>query len=175
MTTSEYARKLAAQDGVCAICKRKGQRKRRFAIDHCDATKWLRGLLCTPCNIGLGLFGHAPQCLRAAADYVEIWRIIHQRRGKFRPAPFVNRRKLPAESLLHCSVAVPSRKGDARPAAQMAARKRPPIGRKKGSAKSKNAPLSTPAPRSSSLRRRDPRSGKAQRACPARTRIKSIN
>lgn len=55
------------QGGRCAIC----QRKRKLDIDHDHDTDEVRGLLCGPCNRGVGLLGDTPDMLRAAARYLE--------------------------------------------------------------------------------------------------------
>ena len=69
LSEEQYRRLLAAQKGVCAICKRPPQR-RALCVDHCRVTKRVRGLLCNNCNTGLGLFGDDPVRLRAAAAYL---------------------------------------------------------------------------------------------------------
>jgi hypothetical protein len=82
MTTEEYAGRLTAQGGGCAICGAPEStfpngRVRRLDIDHDHACcagaascgKCVRGLLCSPCN--RGNFGFDPARLRAAADYFE--------------------------------------------------------------------------------------------------------
>lgn len=48
VTGDEYEALLAAQGGVCAICK--GRRSYNLAVDHCHATGEVRGLLCRQCN-----------------------------------------------------------------------------------------------------------------------------
>jgi ribosomal protein L34E len=80
MTPEEYNRKLAEQDGKCAICRKAPQgrpngRARevlepRLHNDHCHVTNRFRGLLCSNCNTGLGLFGDDPEVLMAAAEYL---------------------------------------------------------------------------------------------------------
>jgi len=60
----------------CGLCGRVDQ---RLDIDHdhqcCPGQrscgKCVRGFLCRPCNVGLGMFGDDPARLRAAAEYIE--------------------------------------------------------------------------------------------------------
>lgn len=53
--TEEYNKLFELQDGCCAICKiHQRELKRALAVDHCHKTKKVRGLLCSPCNTGLG-------------------------------------------------------------------------------------------------------------------------
>lgn len=59
---------LAAQDGVCAICKQTPEGQ--WNIDHCHDTGAVRGLLCSPCNIGIGQLGDDPERVRAALEYL---------------------------------------------------------------------------------------------------------
>jgi len=61
----------ARQHGACAICKRK--RARSLAIDHCHATRKVRGLLCDNCNPGLGFFQDSPRLLQMAIEYMVAW------------------------------------------------------------------------------------------------------
>lgn len=49
MTAERYDELLAAQGGVCAIC-RKPPTGRRLAVDHCHRTRRVRGILCYRCN-----------------------------------------------------------------------------------------------------------------------------
>lgn len=84
LTVEEYAEKLERQGGGCAICGTKlpgGKSKGRFYVDHdhdccpsgtsCPACQ--RGLLCSPCNVGLGAFGDDVDRLMAAAAYLLSW------------------------------------------------------------------------------------------------------
>ena len=68
----EYAAKLAAQDGRCAICGTTdpGRRSEFFPIDHDHQTGATRGLLCHDCNLSLAGFGDDPDRLLAAAMYL---------------------------------------------------------------------------------------------------------
>ena len=83
LTLAGYDDLLAAQGGVCAICKTDTPGGTgRFHVDHDHACcpekmrscgKCIRGLLCAYCN--MHLTGVDPERLRRAADYVENFRV----------------------------------------------------------------------------------------------------
>lgn len=57
ISLSDYNKLLTKQDNRCAICRiSKSDLRRDLSVDHDHATGKVRGLLCDPCNIGLGLF-----------------------------------------------------------------------------------------------------------------------
>lgn len=58
---------IAGQGGVCALCRVSVPTH----LDHCHSTGQVRGVLCVPCNNGLGLFKDDPAALRRAALYLE--------------------------------------------------------------------------------------------------------
>lgn len=60
----------AAQNGVCAICKKTCTCGRSLAVDHNHKTGKVRALLCSRCNRGLGLFMENPEYLNAAKEYL---------------------------------------------------------------------------------------------------------
>ncbi len=66
---AEYEALLAKQDGKCAICGGKDEWF-SLAVDHCHGTGRIRGLLCSQCNRGLGLFKDNPEHLKRAAEYL---------------------------------------------------------------------------------------------------------
>lgn len=71
ITIEEYEARLAAQKGVCAICKRPPSAfKKRFSVDHNHSTGKIRALLCSPCNTGIGLFQDNPALCVKAARYL---------------------------------------------------------------------------------------------------------
>lgn len=73
---AELVRMLNEQDGCCAICRQPvsmiGSRKHKLGahLDHDHKTGKVRGLLCIPCNTGLGAFNDSPSCLQAAIRYL---------------------------------------------------------------------------------------------------------
>jgi hypothetical protein len=68
ISLQDYHAMLAQQHGACAICRRTFDRTP--CVDHCHATDVVRGLLCSPCNQGLGCFDDDIDRMRAAADYL---------------------------------------------------------------------------------------------------------
>lgn len=72
LTPAGYDAMLAAQGGGCAACGRKDECDgRALAVDHSHATGQVRGILCSDCNRGIGVFADSPARLRLAADYLE--------------------------------------------------------------------------------------------------------
>ena len=72
LTLAQYDAMLAAQRGCCAICKAGIPGGRGdWCVDHDHGTNAVRGLLCSPCNVGLGAFKDNTVSLRDAALYLE--------------------------------------------------------------------------------------------------------
>jgi hypothetical protein len=68
----EYKEELLRKQGnKCALCRSLSPRsKRGWQLDHCHTTKWIRGVLCNRCNVGLRYFGDGdPALLQAALAY----------------------------------------------------------------------------------------------------------
>ena len=74
ITHEEYLAMEEAQGNCCAICKapKASLKGRGWCTDHCHTTGKVRGLLCTSCNKGLGLFKDDPTKLEAAVEYLRI-------------------------------------------------------------------------------------------------------
>jgi hypothetical protein len=70
MTIEDYDAMLETQGGVCAICAGPNQRDRRFDVDHDHKTGRVRGLLCSRCNVGIGLFKDNQGMLSSAIVYL---------------------------------------------------------------------------------------------------------
>ena len=63
---------LKAQGGCCAICSTQfGSGKQGPHVDHDHDTGAVRGLLCGPCNRGIGLLKDSSVTLLAAAAYLQ--------------------------------------------------------------------------------------------------------
>jgi Recombination endonuclease VII len=84
ITAVEADAMLAAQGGLCAICRAAPA----VHVDHDHATDAVRELLCFNCNGGLGQFRDDPAVLRAAAEYVE-----RHRARQHRAQPLARRRR----------------------------------------------------------------------------------
>ncbi len=57
---------LLAQDGRCGCCKK----TRPLCVDHDHETNKVRGLLCQPCNLAIGLLGDSVTGVRSALMYL---------------------------------------------------------------------------------------------------------
>lgn len=68
VTRAEWYAMLISQSGRCLICL---DPMVEPSVDHDHATGLVRGLLCKPCNLGLGSFRDSVDRLRAAANYLE--------------------------------------------------------------------------------------------------------
>lgn len=68
ITVEDYDRMLIEQGGVCGICQGPpsgpGAAGGRFHVDH--SPERVRGLLCGPCNIGIGLLRHDAELMTKA-------------------------------------------------------------------------------------------------------------
>lgn len=64
----DRARMEKNQSGRCAICNRKA----KLVIDHCHATGFVRGLLCSRCNTGLGQFCDNTHLMEVAVEYLKV-------------------------------------------------------------------------------------------------------
>jgi hypothetical protein len=71
ITQQQYDTMLAEQQGRCAVCARNNPgHTQHWAVDHCHKTGVVRGLLCSPCNMGIGQLGDNPDTLESAAQYL---------------------------------------------------------------------------------------------------------
>ena len=71
VTPEEVGAILVKQGGRCALCGSDSPRRQgSFLVDHDHASGQVRGLLCHPCNSGIGLLGDSPDILAAAILYL---------------------------------------------------------------------------------------------------------
>jgi hypothetical protein len=71
ITFDEYNQMFTNQQGKCKICGRhQNELKRKLAVDHCHSTGNIRGLLCSPCNIGIGCLKESESIMEAAIIYL---------------------------------------------------------------------------------------------------------
>lgn len=62
---------LKKQNNKCKICNlTEKENKKRFSIDHCHTSGFIRGLLCNKCNQGLGYFKDNIELLTNAIIYL---------------------------------------------------------------------------------------------------------
>lgn len=67
--SATYKELYEKQHGVCAICHKPSTIA--LAVDHDHATGIVRGLLCSNCNMGIGLLGDSIELLYSAIQYIE--------------------------------------------------------------------------------------------------------
>lgn len=72
LTFEEYNKLRQAQNYCCQICKiPEKSLSRRLDIDHNHRTNKIRGLLCSPCNRGIGAFRDDLSLIKLAQLYLE--------------------------------------------------------------------------------------------------------
>lgn len=73
ITQAQYNSLLEAQGGACRICgsSEEAARGAPLVVDHCHDSMRIRGLLCTPCNQGIGFLRDDPAILRSALLYLQ--------------------------------------------------------------------------------------------------------
>lgn len=76
ITIQEYVKLIEIQKGCCAICGKpettiKNGRIIRLHVDHNHKTGRIRGLLCSKCNMSIGLCMESKEILLSMIDYLE--------------------------------------------------------------------------------------------------------
>jgi hypothetical protein len=70
ISTEDYDRMYAEQNGVCYICNKEHLR-RPLNVDHCHKTGKIRKLLCDKCNMALGLIDDSIELLDKLKQYLK--------------------------------------------------------------------------------------------------------
>lgn len=70
LTPEDYDRMLEVQGGVCAVCGEPEQALRRLAVDHDHVIGKVRGLVCTHCNVAMGMLDDSPTKAQKVVDYL---------------------------------------------------------------------------------------------------------
>lgn len=68
LTVEELKKLIENANGICEICKK--EPKQWLVVDHCHTTSNVRGMLCGPCNRGLGIYEDNPELLKSAINYL---------------------------------------------------------------------------------------------------------
>lgn len=72
ISTERYNELFSLTKGCCYICGlHQSTFNKALAVDHCHETGKVRGLLCSNCNLGLGLFKDSVENLFKAQNYLE--------------------------------------------------------------------------------------------------------
>lgn len=70
LSEDDYKKMLSEQEYKCLICGGSILGHRKASVDHCHVTDKIRGLLCSGCNRGIGLFKDNPILVDKAAAYL---------------------------------------------------------------------------------------------------------
>jgi hypothetical protein len=71
ITLEEYKEKLLKQQHKCSICGiDEAEETSSLCVDHDHATGKVRDLLCSKCNVGLGMFKENIETLASAISYL---------------------------------------------------------------------------------------------------------
>src|SRR5260370_22694006 len=70
ISEQEYQKLLKSQKSKCAICS-SSLKIQQPALDHCHKTHKIRGILCHPCNLGIGFLKDNILLLKSALKYLQ--------------------------------------------------------------------------------------------------------
>jgi hypothetical protein len=89
LTIADFDRMVRSQNGRCAICRNRASGEKgpaRLVIDHSHTTGTVRELLCSKCNVGIGMFNESEVSLAAAIAYLK----KHQKSSAIRPVELID-------------------------------------------------------------------------------------
>lgn len=70
LSLEQYEAMVEQQNGLCAICMQPPRNGRALDVDHCHKSQRVRGLLCSPCNLMIGLVAESVEHLAAMVAYL---------------------------------------------------------------------------------------------------------
>lgn len=73
ITPEWFEAQMAEQQGACRTCRKPfdwEDKQTKPHIDHCHASKKVRGILCNRCNTVLGLVADSGEILESLAEYL---------------------------------------------------------------------------------------------------------
>jgi hypothetical protein len=72
ISLEQYKKMLKDQHNKCLLCQTKDEdtTSKFLVVDHCHKTGKVRGLLCNPCNTGIGLFKENIEVLEKTIKYL---------------------------------------------------------------------------------------------------------
>ncbi|GAC1471517.1 MAG: hypothetical protein PVSMB7_23360 [Chloroflexota bacterium] len=71
ITPERYEQLFRRQGRVCAVCRQPPTMRRALAVDHEHTTGRVRELLCTKCNVALGLLGDNRYTIYSLLNYID--------------------------------------------------------------------------------------------------------
>ena len=76
LSPEAYEQMRQIQDGKCAICKK----EKPLVVDHSHQYGHVRSLICSSCNVGIGMLKEDVAILESAIDYLKRhWAIYKER------------------------------------------------------------------------------------------------
>ncbi len=81
ISLEEVKKKIEEQGGVCAICHQPEKASRNgvvrwLNVDHNHTTLKVRGMLCTNCNVAVGMLYENRELIKAVIEYLDKWDAI---------------------------------------------------------------------------------------------------
>ena len=70
ISPEQYLQMYNQQDGKCLICGKEPDKGKYLSVDHDKETGEVRGLLCSKCNSGIGLFKENINAMARAIRYL---------------------------------------------------------------------------------------------------------
>lgn len=78
ITNEQRDAKFVAQGSCCEVCGSPEHHGRNWNTDHNHRTDKVRGILCAPCNLTLGMVDDSIKRLYLLIKYLEKWKEIHE-------------------------------------------------------------------------------------------------